>query len=179
MGRTPSFNAVPYCERGPRSRTAISGPRSRDRDQGTATNGPRSSVGHLIWKDCKYLRKGGCLAAYPDLQENFGTTNWNIIPGAIWSGVQGLSTPINCYRTQAILLVEVQDREMAQVVRRLATQVSHFFHKAIKADRGDSGRAPTKNTRSGEEHPPDRHQSLKRSSLASSQVHLDESSPPY
>ena len=33
-----------------------------------------------------------------------------------------------------------------------------FWHRAIKGDRGDSGRAPTKNTRSSEEFPPDRHQ---------------------
>ena len=93
--------------------------------------------------------------------------------------MQGLSTSLNCDLTQANLLIEVQDRETAQVVRRLATQVPHFWHKTTKTDRGDSGRAPTKNTRSGEKFPLDRHQSLQRSSLASSQVHLEECSPPY
>ena len=111
--------------------------------------------------------------------ENFDTKNWKITPGAIWPGVQGLSTSLNCDQTQATLLVEVQDRETAQVVIRLATQVPHFWHKAIKDDHGDPGRAPTKNTRSGEELPPDRHKSLQRSSLSSSQAHLEECSPPY
>ena len=54
-----------------------------------------------------------------------------------------------------------------------------IWHKALKADRGDSGRAPNKNMRSGEEFPPDRHQSIQQPSLASSQVHLEEYRPPY
>ena len=88
--------------------------------------------------------------------ENFDTTNRKITPGAIWPKVQGLSTSLNCDRTQATLLVEVPDRETAQVVRRLSTQVPHYCHKAIKADRGDFGRVPTKNKPSSENfHPID------------------------
>ena len=31
--------------------------------------------------------------------ENFDITNWKITPGAIWPGLQGLSTPLNCNLT--------------------------------------------------------------------------------
>uniref|UniRef100_M4BDM7 Uncharacterized protein n=1 Tax=Hyaloperonospora arabidopsidis (strain Emoy2) TaxID=559515 RepID=M4BDM7_HYAAE len=117
--------------------TTIRVPRSRDRDQGTAIKGPRSMDRDPAWVTWIF--------GLPT-SENFDTTNWKITPGAIWTGVQGLSTPLNCDRTQATLLVEVQDRETAQVVRRLATQVPHSWHKAIKADSGDSGRAPTEDT---------------------------------
>ena len=81
-------------------------------------------------------------------------------------------TPVSCNQTQGTLRaqvqdretaqqVQVQDRETAQVVIRLATQVPQFWHKSIKVDQGDSRRAPTKNTRSGDEFPPDRCQYLR------------------
>uniref|UniRef100_M4B6Q8 Uncharacterized protein n=1 Tax=Hyaloperonospora arabidopsidis (strain Emoy2) TaxID=559515 RepID=M4B6Q8_HYAAE len=111
--------------------------------------------------------------------ENIDTTNWKIAPGHYLArSARTLNT--TQLRSDAGNLTGLKYKIARRLkwVRRLTTQVPHFWHKPIKADRGDSGRAPTKNTRSSEEFPPGRHQSLQRSSLASSQVHLEECSRP-
>ena len=87
---------------------------------------------------------------------------------------------VDCDRTQKTQQGQgVQDRETAQLVRRLANQVSAFWTRRSVPDQGNSYRDPTETNAIVWRFPRDRHQSQPRSSSASTRVHLEECNPPY